>query len=279
MNNIEESYDEVQRIKYELWSEDFNVELTAVASEDILVAEGDSWFDYPPGLDILDNLKREFGYKIYKVSEAGDTIENMAFGTEIRNNFSRRIPPLVETLDAIARHRPKVFLLSGGGNDITGLRLESFINHKDSGLPLLRQSYAEYILFTVFKIAYEYIIEQVWQIDPSIHIITHGYGNSIPDGRATINLPFGFKFIGPWLRPALAKKNITNPLEAEGLIASLIDMFNEMLQQLDQENQRFHYIDLRGLIQREDWVNELHLYNFAYRRVAGIFHDLIQALQ
>lgn len=57
------------------------------------MAEGDSWFDYPVRLDILDHLKRDYRYEIFKVAEAGDTLENMVYGTEFESNFSRREPP------------------------------------------------------------------------------------------------------------------------------------------------------------------------------------------
>lgn len=267
-------YDEIQKIKYELWSEDSNIELFAATPKQKIVAEGDSWFDYPPGLDILDNLKKKHGYKIYKVSEAGDTIENMSYGTEIRRNFSRRTPQIGETLDAVSRHEPKVFLLSGGGNDLAGPELEAFLNHKDSNLPLVREHYARYIFFEVFKNAYEHIMRSVWKIDPNIHIISHGYGHPIPDGsKITI---FGIRFSGPWLRPTLAKKNITNPVEAQQIMCNLIDLFNDMLQELDNEHPNFHYLDLRDQIKRSDWVNELHVSDEAFERIAAIFHGEIQ---
>lgn len=267
-------YDAVQRIKYELWCGDFNVELMAASVEEKIVAEGDSWFDYPPGLDILDQLKRRHGYKIYKVSDAGDTIENMVYGTKIRSNFSRRLPQVEETLNAISRHRPKVVLLSGGGNDLAGPELESFLNHKDSGLPPLRAEYARYMFLVVFKKAYQDILDRIWNIDPSIHIIGHGYGHAIPDGRAVRII--GIRFSGPWLRPALAKKNITSPGEAQDVIRQLIDLFNEMLGELNRDNANFHYLDLRAGITRDDWVNELHLTNQAFGRVADIFAQEIQ---
>ena len=57
---------------------------------------------------------------------------------------------------------------------------------------------------------------------------------------------------------------------------SLIDRFNGLLQELDDENDNFHYIDLRPHITDDDWTNELHLYNSAYRRVAERFHEKIQ---
>lgn len=268
---------EIQRAKYELWAESFDVELDAASPNERLVAEGDSWFDYSPGFDILDNLKMEHGYKIYKVCDAGDTLENMVYGTEIRDNFSRKIPQIHETLEAIKRHEPRVFLFSGGGNDIAGSELETFLNHKDSNLSeVIRAEYARYVFFTVFKKAYQDLMKSVWSIDANIQIIGHGYAHPIPDGRAVFNLPFGFRFVGPWLRPALTKKNIMDRSEAVDVMRRLIDMFNVMLHELDEENENFHYIDLRPHIESTDWVNELHLSDSAYKRVADLFNDKIQ---
>lgn len=87
------SAEEVQRLKYEIWNDILPSGVTnlaalpAAAQAQLIVAEGDSWFDYPPGLDILDNLKRKYKYNIYKVAEAGDSLENMSFGTKIKRNY------------------------------------------------------------------------------------------------------------------------------------------------------------------------------------------------
>ncbi len=42
----------------------------------------------------------------------------------------------------------------------------------------------------------------------------------------------------------------------------------------NDEQGRIHYIDLRHVIERRDWENELHLRNSAYRRVAGEFDSV-----
>jgi lysophospholipase L1-like esterase len=274
--------EEVQRLKYEIWDDILPSGATPLAAfaaseivANIIVAEGDSWFDYPPGLDILDNLKQKYKYKIHKVAEAGDSLENMSFGTKTKRNFARETPPLEETLEAIKKHKPKVFLLSAGGNDIAGAELESYLNHADSGLQPLRREFARYIFSTVARRAYENIFTRVWNLDTNIHIISHGYGYAIPDGRAVFNF-LGFNFVGPWLRPSFARKNITKTADAEGIIVELVDLFNAMLKDLDDKFPNFHYLDLRKAIKRDDWRNELHLYDEDYARIADIFHQEIK---
>jgi hypothetical protein len=256
----------------------------AAATGPTLVAEGDSWFDYAPGMDILDNLKYYYHYSIIKLSCAGDTLENMVFGTALGHGNARLACQLETLVHCVATYQPKAVLFSGGGNDIVGEPLEAYINHRDSGiLPLLRAGHMNDVLGGLFRSAYQKLAERIWAVRPETHIVTHGYGHPIPDGRGVFNFPFGFHFIGPWLKPAFCKKNILDQADAQGIIAQLIDAFNGMLadvQHLYSTNAqgKFHYIDLRQEIKTADWVNELHLRDEAYRRVAAKFDAALQTL-
>src|SRR6185295_11219041 len=44
----------------------------------LLVAEGDSWFDYPLH-DVLSMLEDEHGFDVESVARKGDTVEDMAY--------------------------------------------------------------------------------------------------------------------------------------------------------------------------------------------------------
>ena len=112
--------EEISQILSELDAHTLKFAREAANAGPVLVAEGDSWFDYgPAGLDVISCLKKFFDYKIHNVSKAGDTLDNMAWGTKFdQRRWLRDRPPLEETLAAIERHRPPVVLLSGGGNDI-----------------------------------------------------------------------------------------------------------------------------------------------------------------
>ena len=244
-----------------------------------LVAEGDSWFDYAPaGLDVISSLKKFFNYKIHNVSQAGDTLDNMAWGTKFKQRrWTRNRPPLEETLRAIQKHRPPIVLLSGGGNDIAGEELFSFLNHKQSGLPALRKNYTDFILKDYFLRVFSHISNEIWNKDEEIYIVLHGYGHPVPDGRSVVNI-LGFKFIGPWLKPSLVAKGYEQFSDQKQIMSELVDDFNSMLAQFAASDSRLHYIDLRPLIQDTDWINELHLKNSAYRRVANKFDQVIRPL-
>jgi len=252
---------------------------SAAAPTMTVVAEGDSWFDYAPGLDILDQLKLRYRYNIVKLAQAGDTIENIAFGTQFDRNFARPEPQINVLVGEVDRLRPKVVLLSGGGNDVAGDQFAGFLNHSDSGLPHLRTPYVQDVIHGTVKRAYERIAGEIWRIDPTIAVVTHGYGYAIPDGRAVFNFPFGYRFVGPWLRPALVSKNITKLGDGKAIVKSIIDEFNPMLNGLQTSFAGpFRVVDLRNTVKTGDWVNELHVSNESYGRCAAKFHQAITSL-
>jgi V8-like Glu-specific endopeptidase len=271
--------EEISQMMSKLDTQTLEFSLEAVSTGPVLVAEGDSWFDYfPAGLDVISCLKQFFGYNIHNVSKAGDTLDNMAWGTKFdQKRWQRDRPPLEETLAAIEQHKPSVVLLSGGGNDVAGDALLSFLNHKSYGLPALRASYTDFMVKDYFLKIFQYISSKIWEKDTNIHIILHGYGHPIPDGRAVIRL-LGFSFVGPWLRPPLVAKGYEQRDEQTKIIRDLIDEFNLMLEHFAATDSRLHYIDLRPLISDSDWANELHLKNSAFRRVAEEFDKVIRSI-
>ena len=81
-----------------------------------IVSEGDSWFQHPLVMDIIDHLHRI--YNIYCVAAAGDTL---------RNYFSREKSNGEYFIDALDEKKPSFFLISGGGNDILGSQFRNYL--------------------------------------------------------------------------------------------------------------------------------------------------------
>lgn len=233
-----------------------------------IVAEGDSWFDYLPGTDLIDCLRKHHGYSIKNYGDAGDTLENMVYGAKFNNgSFEPTEPAIFKVLRKIEQLKPKVFLFSGGGNDIAGDEFGSFLNHAETGLPPLRNEYIDYMVNNVFKKCCEDLIQKVAEVSPHTQIIMHGYGYTAPTGKGVSLL--GFKFSGPWLRPALTAKRILEAETQARTVEVMIDSYNEMLKSLDVKYPSFHHVDLRPIIDTNvDWANELHLKNSAYARAA-----------
>ena len=70
------------------------------ASAGLLIAEGDSWFDYP-FFDTLERLEDAFGFEIESVAHKGDTVEGMAYDASQTQTLAR----LFEKVAARGRSR------------------------------------------------------------------------------------------------------------------------------------------------------------------------------
>ena len=103
------------------------------------VAQGDSWFDYLPAFfedpfsgDLLGHLHRTGRYNIFKAATAGDTLENMSYGTAVGGDGSAKPQEIDTALNAVKTLQASFYLLSAGGNDMAGsngVNLEFYLNH------------------------------------------------------------------------------------------------------------------------------------------------------
>lgn len=240
-----------------------------------LVAEGDSWFDFKPSWiqdpkkgDLLSQLNHSKELNIYRVSKAGDTIENMVYGTDYDREFSPRPGQITSTLEAVQRYQPHGFLFSGGGNDIVGDELAGYLNHAATKpADLLRTHHVRFVFRDCIAPAIRHLISRLREQKPGLPVFLHGYDYAIPTGRGVIRIPPGWTFIGPWLRPAFAAKRI--PLDqAAHLVKRLIDEFNQMQIDLAKSLPGVHHIDLRGTLTPTDWSDELHPTPAGFAKVA-----------
>lgn len=235
-----------------------------------IVAEGDSWFDYPPGVDILNWLHVDFNYRVQQFSHYGDTLENMVYGDQ-----ASPVKPTDLLIRAVEHFRPRAFLFSAGGNDIAGPELRPFLNHARSALPTLRLDYAEQVINENIRRGYVHLLDAFRGAFLDTPVFAHGYACPIPDGRS-VNLLI-WRIAGPWLKPYFDEK-CWGPRDARETMRTLIDMFNDMLAGLAHEYPgRFFHVDLRGEVRDADWVNELHVNDRCYRRLARRFQEAIEA--
>ena len=183
--------------------------LTRAAGDNgIIVAEGDSWFDYPFN-DILEKLEDDFGFRVESVASKGDQIEDMAYNPAQGAALARVLNRLKDD-----GKTPRAILLSGGGNDMTGDQFGMLINHVSSGLPPLNTSIVSGIINERLMYAYGCVIGRINQMTQMLFaehvpIVIHGYGYAVPDGRGFLG---GQWFLpGPWLRPGFFQKGHTDP--------------------------------------------------------------------
>lgn len=252
------------------------------ASAGVLIAEGDSWFDYPFH-DVLQLLEDEHLYDVESVAHKGDCVEDMAHSGGQFEEFARRLEKLLR-----ANKVPCAILLSGGGNDIAGDEFALLLNHAASALPALNDDILRGVIDVRLKTAYARILSGLTTIAESylgkpIPIVTHGYDYALPDGRGFLG---GFWLLpGPWLEPGLRKKGHLDFSKNKAVIVELMDRFNAMLREVSANPQfsHVHYLNLRKTLRndakyKQHWANELHPTKDGFELVTQKFADLIARL-
>ncbi len=219
-----------------------------------ILAEGDSWFQYPdprtPMDDIIEHLMKD--YAIYCVSAAGDTLVNMVSG--------------IENLKTLVREKqPDLFLFSAGGNDIVGPELKQYVLDPQPGFQAADYISGAYEDF--LKSASEYystLFDELVAVSPNLKMICHGYDRAFPQLK------------GDWIGPVLAEKKIPEELW-HPIVSEMIDRFNVTLKSLvTQYPGNLLHVDCRGGVGNEpEWRDELHSKPPGCGRVADRFRDVI----
>lgn len=257
----------------------------ARGSAGLLLAEGDSWFDYP-FFDVLEELEESFNYSIESVAHKGDTVEEMAYDLN-------QLDKLARTLEKLGREGkvPRAILLSGGGNDIAGTEFAVLLNHKRSSLPPLNEQVVAGMIDERLRAAIVELASAVTHLcqqslNATVPMVMHGYDYPVPDGRGYLG---GFWVLpGPWLAPGFRKKGYDDSqLQARcDLMVTLIDRFNDVVKGIagGPGLGHLHYVDLRGTLSQRIqgqtyktwWNDELHPTEQGFNKVAGQFDRLIR---
>jgi lysophospholipase L1-like esterase len=259
--------------------------LQAAATSGTLVAEGDSWFDYP-GSDVLDYLEDVYRYKVESLAKAGHRIEDMAYAGGQLDDLARRLEKLLRDGKTV-----RAILLSGGGNDVMGTEFGMFLEHTRSGLDPLNAKVIEGVIGERVRTAYLHILTRVTTVAQTIlgspvPILVHGYSGPVPDGRGVLG---GFWFLpGPWIAPGFRDKGFADSeLDRRIIIVGqLMDRFNEMLIEIAglPDFPHVHYVNLRGTlptganVYKEFWANELHPTERGFAEVTRRFAEVLQGL-
>jgi lysophospholipase L1-like esterase len=262
-------------------------EAKVTSTAGLLVAEGDSWFDYPLH-DVLEELEDRHAYDVESVAHHGDPIEEMAYSGNQLEEFTRRIEKVLRS-----GHIPKAVLLSGGGNDVAGTEFGMLLNHAQSAIAGLNDSVVDGVVNQRIRTAYITILKAVTEIcrqkaGKVLPILVHGYDYPVPDGRGFLGgwgpLP------GPWLDPGFREKGFADksPQDRQRRIAiarDLIERFNTMIASLPSIPDFSHvrYVDLRNTLRTDNrykdwWANELHPTERGFRAVAEKFAAVLAAL-
>ncbi|MCP4997567.1 MAG: hypothetical protein GY933_02155 [Hyphomicrobiales bacterium] len=243
----------------------------------VLVAEGDSWFQFPFLIDeVIDQLGD--GYLIWSLGAAGDTAENM---TGNNSEYMRG-------LDKWANH-VRGFLFSAAGNDVIGEDLTG----KPVLLKLLKpftqgQSPAWHIERTAFsetletlRAAYRKVIRNIRDDSrfERLPVFIHAYDYPYPypfDGNDKRNPIHAAS--DEWLGKPFAELGYPSGAFRRSILVIMINELYAMMHDIAGEDTagRVFVIDARGSLPNVDsWVDEIHGTSDGFKEVAKRFRDSI----
>ena len=234
-----------------------------------IVSEGDSWFQHPLVLDIIDHLHP--AYNIFCVAAAGDTLRNY-FSAE-KNNGEYY-------LDAIEKHDPAFFLISGGGNDILGSQFSTYLTDKPDHIGHEGETPERFLKKELMdEIAtlmgfYKTLFEHLQTHKPNLNIIVHGYDYPIKLNDAKKG----------WLGKYMIAKGIDRPGDRKAIIRHIMDAFNSRLSAVCQDFDKVAYIDVRNMVRYNEqekvdqWYDEIHPTNEGFQQIAMKFMETIDAI-
>jgi hypothetical protein len=236
----------------------------------ILLAEGDSWFEYPIWLDdVIDHLNID--HNVFCLSAAGDELKGMVADAEYADYLDELIGGRGLKIGAL--------LFSGGGNDIAGPDLSALLRPFEKGQSA--EWHIEPVKFQAtlaeLKSRYETIFNRVVKRHPDLPILVHGYDYAIPLA------PQGFS-IPPkdgWLGEPLRSRGINDFTTQCTIVKLMTDGFYGVLSGLAGGNcgGRFahvHLVDSRNRVKGR-WADELHPTDEGFRDVADQFRKVLKA--
>jgi hypothetical protein len=275
----------------------------------IILAEGDSWFNYPVILtDIVDRIAMEKDFAVYSLASGGDWLLNMLAGRQY-----------VEELSVL---HPDVFLISGGGNDLVGssrlaailepLGCDEFEHNpwaqqliakaktRTKFLLLDEQAFTEgvrylnkdfFAVLMFFHLQYYYLISNILKQPKfaGIRVLTQGYDYAIPSyNKGGWNPMYWYRrFIrmflghGVWLKTPMLMRGITSSQRQQHILYAIIYLFNEMMIEMgtllnsEQGRSAVSHIDSRGSVSEKGWADELHPLPKHFMRTAEVFIQCI----
>lgn len=264
----------------------------------LILAEGDSWFEHPLILDILDHLELHDNVAIYSLAYGADWLDNIIYQGEY--------------VDQLSLLKPHVFLVSGGGNDIIEggkinlfLRSERVRSHSkvcrledviarfpkveewpESTKKVLEHVNTEFYSFLhIMLFQYYYMFKSIRRKYLTMPIFTQGYDYAIPHSeidrnwfslyQRSINC---FMDSGKWIENVLKLSGHIRKDERAEVVRAMLGLFNEGLIELAEKSdiKDLYHIDSRGLSDSKGWFDEIHVKGKKYMQIAETYHYAIE---
>ena len=238
------------------------------ASPLVMLAHGDSWFDYPLAGNNLSYEDTDIIAQLRTMGNPNPIILNLShYGDASSSEMSwpkqqRIIDALHEPANWISG-KPDAILFSGGGDDIASDQFCIYLNTAPAtpGLNAIRFNKA----LEGVEASYLDLLDLRNRQATDVPVFAHCYDFGIPNGRHP-------DCVGPWLKPSLDFSGWHDLTQAAEIVRQALVRFKQLLSELEQTvSNRFSLVDTQGTLAASDWANELHPYPDGFNKIANRF--------
>ncbi len=241
-----------------------------------ILAEGDSWFDYPlpllRGDGVIYQLQKMLGYPVANMAHYGLEVDQM-MGLQLRQEIIARLSDPNVRFDAL--------LFSGGGNDLVGDKFCIWLKDSPPVVPPTQMLDDNAVSAAMAILAAEYreLADIRDQTSPETTIFVHGYDFPLVTGQGVCGA-------GPWLKPSLdyayKKLGVTNPDPNDEylVVKTFLQRFNTMLNEVAASIRKFVLVPTQGTLNADssDWQNEIHPSSKGFVKIAQKFTDSLSSV-
>ena len=226
-----------------------------------IIADGDSWFDYPKllmtGGGLITHLEEISGLEITNFAHAGDsTLEALGL------TKSQRLERYLTGAD--------ILFFSCGGDDIAGDQFCLWLNQND-GSNDTSNAVCWPRLNAVLKLVianYQDLFALRDRLAPNCLIVTHDYDFPVAN-RMGVGV---LGFIGPWLKPSLDYCGWHDVNQQVEIVQSVMRAFASELMILSRSNRLHLHVHTQGTLGLDDWDNEIHANGAGWDKLAQVIN-------
>lgn len=243
-----------------------------------LLADGDSWFDYPltGDLPISSDIIKELpsliasAPTILNLAHHGEAMTGLMGVTRYNRLKAQLTDPKNGAFDAI--------LFSGGGNDLVGDQFRLWLRDAaaadgDPSKALDQQALSDIV--GVVLSAYHDLCAVRDLAGHRIPIFVHAYDFARPTGNGVCG-------VGPWLYPSLKSRGWMDDTSDSqvatggGIVKLILLEFEQQLRALaaDKRN-NIVLVQTQGTLAAKEWANELHPTPDGFKKIAQKFADAL----
>jgi hypothetical protein len=243
----------------------------------ILLAHGDSWFDYPLTGNGLPLCQTDVIAQLQTLGSPSPLILNVShFGDAASQEMAlpkqqRLIAALADPANWGPSGKPDAILFSGGGDDIAGDQFCIFLDANTPGSTGLDQQRFNDALGMV-EASFLDLFAFRDRHASGAPILAHDYDFPIPNGVHPL-------CAGPWLQPSLVYMGWTEVTDGERIVKMALEGFSQRLARLaDAPANGFHLVHTQGTLRAAEWANELHPNVVGFTRLAERYVAALRAM-